>query len=308
MAFPKLRLAYSLPTALLLGDAALLLTAAIWGAGFVAQRLGMRTLGPFAYNAARFGLGSLVLFLLFSSHRAWRRALWHSGGWLWGAAAGFWLFAAASTQQVGLVTTSAGKAGLLTSLYTLWVYVFDRIRGRQGGGTAAFAVALSLVGLGLLHYNPNEAWAWKPGDAWVLLGSVLWAVHVHWIDRAMARVPLPPFVLAQFGLTALVSGLVAGLWEHPTQAALLQTWGPILYGGLVSVGVAYTLQVWGQKFAPPTHAALLLSMEAPFGILAGTWLLDEPLTPQALVGSSLVVLGVMLSGYDLARASGQPGV
>ena len=279
-------------------DAFLLLASALWGFGFVAQRLGMRTLGPFTYNAARFLLGTLALLLAVRwafGARAWS-ALWqHRSGWFWGLWAGLWLFAAASAQQIGLVTTGAGKAGLITSLYTLWVYLLDRLQGRARGWRPLLAVGLALGGLAILNRTDDPLWQWKTGDAWVLLGSWLWAAHVHWIDQAMKRVHPAPFVVAQFGLTGLLSAGVAWLWEQPSWGAMAQTWGPILYGGLVSVAVAFTLQVLGQRHAPPTHAAILLSLEAVFSILGGLLFLGESLTLTAFVGSGLMVSAVLLS-------------
>lgn len=279
-------------------DAFLLLASALWGFGFVAQRLGMRTLGPFSYNAARFLLGTLALLLavrwVFGA-KAWT-ALWqHRNGWIWGLWAGLWLFAAASAQQIGLVTTGAGKAGLITSLYTLWVYLLDRWQGRARGWRPLLAVGFALGGLVILNRTDDPLWQWKTGDAWVLLGSWLWAVHVHWIDQAMKRVHPAPFVVAQFGLTGLLSAGVAWGWEHPAWEAMAQAWGPVLYGGLVSVAVAFTLQVLGQRHAPPTHAAILLSLEAVFSLLGGVLLLQEGLTLTTLVGSGLMLSAVLLS-------------
>lgn len=286
-------------------DSALLLAAALWGGGFVAQRLGMRTLGPFAYNAARFALGAAVLALGYTVLRGPTgvAVLVQARAWRWGALAGLWLFAAASAQQIGLVTTSAGKAGLLTSLYTVWVYLMDRVQGRARGWPAFLAVVLATLGLILLNTDPHPTWSWNRGDAWLLFGSVLWAVHIHWIDQAMKRVPLPGFALAQYTLTALLSGLVAGLGERPSLAAFQATTGPILYGGLLSVGVAYTLQVVGQRYAPPTHSALLLSMEAVFGVLAGMLFLRESLTLRAGLGGGMVFAAVLLSAWAEAMAT-----
>jgi len=279
-------------------DALLLLAAALWGFGFVAQRLGMETLGPFTYNAARFALGTLAMLAL--ARVAFGRGTWsnhmaHRAGWVWGLWAGVWLFAAASAQQIGLVTTTAGKAGLITGLYTLWVYLLDRFRGRASGWRPILAVVLALTGLFILNRTDEPLWRWNVGDAWVLLGSWLWAVHVHWIDRAMQRVHPAPFVVAQFGFTALASLLVALAWENPSWPALQNTWGPILYGGLISVAVAFTLQAVGQRIAPPTHAAILLSMEAPFSVLGGWLFLQEMPPPVALIGGGMMIAAVLLT-------------
>ncbi len=279
-------------------DALLLLASALWGFGFVAQRLGMRTLGPFTYNAARFTLGTLALMVAVRwafGPETWKTYMRQRRAWLWGLWAGVWLFSAASAQQIGLVTTGAGKAGLITSLYTLWVYLLDRIQGRARGWRPIGAVALALSGLFILNRTEDPLWRWKVGDAWVLLGSWLWAVHVHWIDQAMKRVHPAAFVVAQFGLTALLSGVVALSWEAPTWQALNQTWGPVLYGGLISVAVAFTLQVLGQRHAPPTHAAILLSLEAVFSLIGGLVFLREGLTLPAFVGSILMLIAVFLS-------------
>lgn len=290
-----------LSTNILWADAMLLLAAALWGFGFVAQRLGMRSLGPFAYNAVRFALGALAM--LFLARWAFGRNTWsghmlRKPGWVWGLWAGVWLFAAASAQQVGLVTTGAGKAGLITSLYTLWVYLLDRLRGRARGWRPIVAVGLALSGLFMLNRTDVPLWRWNVGDGWVLLGSWLWAAHVHWIDAAMKRVHPAPFVVSQFAFTALASGLVALGWEHPTWGAVKTAWGPVLYGGLVSVAVAFTLQAVGQRRAPPTHAAILLSMEAPFSLLGGLVFLGEVPPPPALLGAALMMGAVVLSASE----------
>lgn len=280
-------------------DGLLLLAAGLWGFGFVAQRVGMETLGPFTFNAARFGLGTLALLAVLPlafGPSGWQ-TLRHTSGWLWGGWAGMWLFSAASAQQIGLVTTTAGKAGLITSLYTLWVYLLDRWRGKAQGHRPLLATFLALSGLILLQGTEDPVWAWNVGDTWVLIGSWLWAVHVHWIDRAMKRVPPAPFVVAQFAVTALLSSIVALAWESPAWQMVLNTWGPVLYGGLLSVAVAFTLQVLGQRHAPPTHAAILLSMEAVFSLLGGWLLLGESWTLPALVGSSLMLAAVVLSAW-----------
>ncbi len=278
-------------------DALLLLAAAVWGFGFVAQRVGMRTLGPFTYNAARFLLGTLALvaFLpLAFGPRAWR-SLVHPRAWWWGLWAGLWLFAGASAQQIGLVTTTAGKAGLITGLYTLWVYLLDRVRGRARGVRPLVATGLALAGLFVLQATDDPLWGWTVGDTWVLVGSWLWAVHVHWIDRAVHQVPTAPFVVAQFGFTGMLSLAAAGLWEAPAWPALAATWWPIAYGGLLSVAVAFTLQAVGQRHAPPTHAAILLSLESAFSLVGGWLLLNEAWTREALLGSALMLAAVFLS-------------
>lgn len=281
-------------------NALLLLTAAIWGFAFVAQRVGMRFVGPFTFNGVRFALGSLALLPLLAAQRrrstaafSWRALL--PGGLLAGVA----LFAGASCQQLGMVTTTAGKAGFITGLYVVLVPILGLLRRQRTGAGAWIGAGLAVVGLYLLTMTADASvlrmTALTRGDLWVLLGAFFWALHVQIISWLTQRIAALPIAVLQFAVTALLSGAVAGLTEAVTLQGLRGAALSILYGGLLSVGVAYTLQVVAQRDAQPTHAAIILSLEAVFAMLGGVLILSETLTPQGLVGCVLMLAGMLVS-------------
>ncbi len=286
-------------------DSLLLITSAIWGLAFVAQRVGMEYIGPFLFNGVRFALGAAVLlpFVLF-----FQTTSVTSAGWSFlyrplhlkaGILAGSVLFLGASFQQVGIVYTTAGKAGFITGLYVILVPILGLLGGRRTDPEAWMGALLAVVGLYFLSVTEN--WTISRGDVLVFISAIFWAIHVHIIDRFTVQVPSLPLAHVQFLTCALLSLLVA-VWVEPLQGgALLLAWKPILYAGLFSTGVAYTLQVVAQKEAHPTHAAILLSLEAVFAALGGWGLLAEVLNARQLLGCSLMLIGMMLSQLQITK-------
>jgi drug/metabolite transporter (DMT)-like permease len=281
-------------------DALLLLTATIWGFAFVAQRVGMDYVGPFTFNGVRFALGSLSLVpLLFLMERksspasllvprASRRTIFWGGG-----LAGLFLFSGASLQQVGLVYTTAGNAGFITGLYVVIVPLMGLfLRQRTHMGTWLGAL-LAAIGLYFLSITKELTIAW--GDLLVLIGAFFWAAHVLIIGRLSPRMDALKLAITQFAVCSLLSLLTAVAMETLTWDGLRQAAIPILYGGIGSVGVAYTLQVVAQKDAHPAHAAIFLSMEAVFAAIGGWWLLNEVLTARSLLGCGLMLFGMLFS-------------
>jgi len=290
-------------------DGLLLLTAAIWGLAFVAQRVGMDYVGPYTFNGVRFALGSLSLVpLLFwlqnrtsKRPRQDARAAWPTilrGG----SVAGLFLFAGASLQQVGLVYTTAGNAGFITGLYVVIVPIMGlALHQRTHGGTWLGAL-LAAVGLYFLSITATLTIAW--GDLLVLVGAFFWAAHVLVIGHLSPRMDALRLAITQFAVCSLLSLATALAIETISWQGLRQAAVPILYGGLGSVGVAYTLQVVAQKDAHPAHAAIFLSMEAVFAALGGWWLLHEVLTMRAMFGCSLMLAGMLVSqlwGFVMGR-------
>jgi len=281
-------------------DALLLLTAIIWGFAFVAQRVGMEYVGPFTFNGVRFALGSLslvpLLFLLKPKISSARTLLPQAsrGAILWGGGlAGLFLFSGASLQQVGLVYTTAGNAGFITGLYVVIVPIMGLfLRQRTHLGTW-LGVLLAAVGLYFLSITEELTIAW--GDLLVLVGAFFWAAHVLIIGRLSPRMDALKLAVTQFAVCSLLSLLTALAVETLTWEGLRQAAVPILYGGLGSVGVAYTLQVVAQKDAHPAHAAIFLSMEAVFAAIGGWWLLKEALTARAMFGCGLMLFGMLFS-------------
>jgi drug/metabolite transporter (DMT)-like permease len=274
----------------------LLLTAAIWGSAFVAQRAGMDHVGPFTFNGVRFALGGLSLLPLIwlmpkpapSAGRGDPRTLLF-GGLLAGAA----LYFGASLQQVGLVHTTAGKAGFITGLYVVIVPLMGLIwRQRPDLGTWTGAV---LAALGMYFLSVTRQFSISLGDLLVFIGAFFWAGHVLLLGWLSPRVDALRLAMVQFLVCSVLSLGTAFAAETVALSGILDAALPILYGGLGSVGIAYTLQVVAQKDAKPAHAAIILSMESPFAALAGFFLLGEILTGRGLFGCALMLAGMLLS-------------
>jgi drug/metabolite transporter (DMT)-like permease len=280
-------------------DALLLATAMIWGLAFVAQRAGMEHIGPFTFNGIRFALGALSLLPLWLAGRVGRTAKRPAppGGARWtllgGLAAGLALFLGATLQQVGIVYTTAGKAGFITGLYVVLVPILGLLwRHRLGPG--GWAGALAAAG-GLYLLSVREDLSIGLGDSLVLVGAFFWAAHVLIIGRFTSRVAAIDLAALQFSICSALSLVMMAILERPTLDGIAAAAVPILYGGIFSVGVAFTLQVFAQRDAGPTATAILLSLEAVFAALGGWVLLGETLSPRAILGCGLMLGGVLLS-------------
>ena len=294
-------------TKTLRSDLLLLLAAFIWGTTFVAQRMGMSHIGPMTYNALRFALGALTLvpvILLFprnergqaSDRRRGVRFLLYGGGLV-----GLALFGGASMQQMGLVYTTAGKAGFITSLYVVLVPVLGRLLGQRIGLSVWTGAILSVAGLYLL--SVTGSFTIGRGDLLVLIGAFFWAVHVHLIGYLAKRANPLGIACLQFLACSVLSLVAAVLFEEIAIAPILQATVPIFYGGVLSAGVAFTLQVICQRTSPPAHAAIVMSLETVFAALAGYVVLHERLGPRDLAGCALMLAGLMVVQLPLLLSS-----
>ncbi len=279
-------------------DILLLTTALLWGCAFVAQRAGMDYVGPHTFNAVRFALGALALLpLALRSTRypqpastlftppTLRTYLWG------GAAAGSALFCGAALQQMGLVHTTAGKAGFITGLYVVLVPIFALTLGKRQGAGVWIGAFLAVIGLYLL--SVNEDFSMEYGDVLQLIGAFFWAGHVLVIGWISPRVNPLLLSIAQYCACSALSLVAALLMEDILWAGIRDCAIPILYGGVVSVGIAYTLQVVAQRDAQPAHAAIILSLESVFAALAGWLLLDETMGRRAIMGCALMLGGML---------------
>ena len=286
-------------------DTLLFLTAAIWGFAFVAQRVGMQFVGPFLFNAVRFALGCLVLVPIV----AYRRAHTNRRGTddarssrafvVGGAAAGIILFAGASFQQSGIVYTTAGKAGFITGLYVVIVPILG-LFWRQRPGAGAW-VGASLAALGLYLLSVTEAFSISLGDLLVLLSAFFWAGHLLLIGWLTSRIDPLKIALYQYAICSFLSFMTALATKQAVGSGLADAAIPILYGGLLSVGIAYTLQVVAQKEAHPAHAAIILSFEAVFAAVGGWLILHETLSVRGVIGCGFMLAGVLLSQLSWSR-------
>jgi len=322
-------------------DLLLLLTAAIWGFGFVAQRSGMEYVGPFAFNGVRFILGSLSLLpIIFfrrkknadnsAGHASFKHLLYVS------LLAGSLLFLAVLIQQLGILFTTAGNAGFITCLYVVFTPIFGIFFGRKTGKATWVGSVLTLCGLYFLSVAGRPAI--NPGDIIVFISALLWAAHVLLIDRLMhidiqRKETIDPIELSagQFavcGIFMMIGAFFAeshvipvfekinpvllaeGLFEwlpFPVLVSALRAGTmqlsfemliPILFGGLCSVGIAYTLQVVAQRNAPPAHATIILCFEGSFAALGGVLLLSEKVGVWTLFGFILMLAGMLATQWN----------
>ena len=283
-------------TRVLRANILLLLTALIWGAAFVAQRVGMDHMGPMTFNAVCFALGALALLPCIAWMDGRRTGLARAYPLRNGLLPGIALFLGAWLQQLGLCYTTAGKAGFITGLYVVFVPVIGIfLRHRYGPGTWGGA-ALAMAGMYLL--SVTGGFSIGKGDALVLGSAAFWAIHVLLLGRltkGIAAVDALRLASVQFGVCALISLAGAAVSEDISLSGIRAGLIPILYGGLLSVGVAYTLQVVAQRDARPAPAAIILSLEAVFAVMAGWLLLDEMLTARAMAGCTLMFGGMVWS-------------
>jgi len=281
-------------------DALLLTTAIIWGFAFVAQRAGMDYVGPFTFNGIRFAIGSLSLLPLVLMSREQRTAtnkILPNPGLktilFGGAALGLALFSGASLQQIGLVYTTAGKAGFITGLYVIMVPVLGLFWKQQPKiGTWIGAI---LAAIGLYFLSVTEQFTIEMGDLLVLIGAIFWAAHVLIVGWLSPRINPIKLAFSQYVACSILSLITASVVELITLSSIFEAAIPILYAGLLSVGIAYTLQVIAQRDAHPAHAAILLSLEAVFAAVGGWLILGEIISPRGLVGCGLMLAGMLLS-------------
>lgn len=276
----------------------LMITAAIWGFAFVAQRVGMQYVGAYTFNAVRFALGSVSLIPLlvyFNSKRTAEQKEENSikKAIVPGIVAGTILFLAASLQQIGLIYTTAGKAAFITGLYIVLVPLLGIFLKQHVQKSTWAGVLLAVVGLYFL--SVNEDFTIAKGDFLEIIGALFWASHILTIDHFTKKVDALQLSFVQFAACAVLSTLVAAVTEEVSMAGLSQALVPILYGGLGSVGIAYTLQVVAQKNAKPSHAAIILSMETVFAAVGGALLLNENLGARGYMGCILMFAGMMVT-------------
>ena len=279
----------------------LILTAFIWGTAFVAQSVGMDFLEPFTFNGVRSLIGGIVLlpciFLIrrinARSGEAEKAEGTRKDLVLGGILCGLLLFAASSLQQIGIVYTTAGKAGFITAFYIVIVPVLGIFLHKRIGWKVWAAVVMALAGLYFLCMT--EELTVGKGDLYLFLCALIFSVHILVIDHFSPRVDGVKMSCIQFFTCGIVSLIPMFAWETPGVDNLLAGWMPLLYAGVLSCGVAYTLQVVGQKNVNPAVASLILSLESCFSVLAGWLILGEKLTMREFAGCVLMFAAIILA-------------
>ena len=279
----------------------LLITAAIWGFAFVAQRMGTMYVGAFTFTGLRFVLGSLSLvpLLIYSNKKSDKKEKNNAETKInikAGVAAGTVLFIAASLQQIGLIYTDAGKAGFITGLYIVIVPILGMFLKQRVHISTWAGVALAVLGLYFL--SVTEGFNISKGDLYVIIGAFFWAIHILIIDHYTKKVDSIKLSFLQFVTCSILSMTTAFIFEEISFQGLSIVLIPLLYGGIMSAGVAYTLQIIGQKHAKPSHAAIAMSMESVFASIGGYLILKEVLGVRGYIGSALMLAGMLLSQYE----------
>lgn len=277
-------------------DALMLITALIWGSTFVAQSLGMEHIGPFLYTGLRFMIGSLVVLPLVLLVRPrldqpFRRFSWPmvAGSLVLGVV----LTIGINLQQVGLLFTTVTNSGFITGLYVILVPVFGLVIGMRSGLGIWSGAVLAVVGMLLLSVNENYRIA--GGDLLQLAGAACWAVHVLLVGTLATRFDPIRVSFIQFAVCALISLLMALVFEDIQWQAIRLALPAVLYGGLLAVGIGFTLQVVAQKHAIASHAAIILSLEAVVAAIAGWLVLNETLNLRGFIGCCLMLTGMLVA-------------
>ena len=278
------------------GVFALLGATVIWGSAFIAQSVGMDKIGPFTFQAVRCFLAVVFLFpasALFSRGKPFWKSWADPALWRSGVICGLALFAASSLQQIGLVYTDAGKAGFLTAMYIVFVPFLGLFVGQRPGRNALLSLIPAIVGLYLLSCTSVSGI--NKGDVLLLLCAVAFSVQILLIDRHCAGLDGLKLNCIQALVVAVLSVPWALLTETVDASLIASCWLPLGYAGVLSMGVAYTLQIVGQKRVAPSAAALLMSLESVFAALFGWLLLHETMTRAEELGCALVFAAVVIS-------------
>ena len=276
----------------------LLLTSLIWGLSFVAQSVSSESIGPFTFNSIRFLIGAIVLIPF--ALPAIRRECKASGYWKktlkGGIICGICLASAAVIQQIGIAESGAGKGGFITSLYIIIVPFLSVVFGKKVEKKTWIAGIVAIAGMYLLCIGDSSGFS--RGDIFLLICALFFSFHIMAIDSVGRDVDGVTLSMFQF-LTAGIVTLPGMLAEGPSFSAVLSAWLPTFYAGAFSCGVAYTLQVVGQKYVRPQHAVLLLSLESVWAAVGGALMLSERMTGREMAGCLIVFSAVIAAQIQL---------
>ena len=287
----------------ILANIALFLTALTWGLSFVAQRAGMDYVGPFTFNAVRSIIGGFSLLPVISivkliqedtrtkEVRFEQRVTLAKAGILCGIA----LFLAMSIQQYCMLYSPAGKAGFITALYIIYVPLISMLfLGQKLSNNVKISVVIAVIGLYLLCFKESTG-GFSHYDIWLLVGAFFYGVHILVVNYFSDKVNAVKTSCVQFFVVGLLSIPLMFLYETPTWSSIVACKVPILYAGILTCGVAYTLQIFGQKYTAPVIASLILCLESVFAVVGGTIILHETMTLREILGCVLMISAVILS-------------
>ena len=277
------------------GSLSILLATIIWGSTFVAQSVGVDHVGPFTFLSIRCFLAvfALLLVLFLRNRRDFVKILTDLRLWKAGIPCGVALFAATALQQIGLIYTTAGKGGFITTMYIILVPIFGLFLKQKPPKTVGISVVIAAVGLYLI--SGAGFTGINIGDVLMLGCAVAFAVQILIMDRVAGELNSMALNLSQALVCAVISGVCMFCFDDLNMGNILSCWFPLCWAGIMSMGIAYTLQIVGQKSIEPTTASLLMSFESVFAAISGWLLLNESFTPTEGVGCALVFGAIMLT-------------
>ena len=295
----------------------LFLTAFIWGVAFVAQSVGMDYVGPWTFNASRFIIGAVFLIPCIAFLDGLKKKEAAASGTsseesapqdkktllIGGLCCGIAIAVASTLQQYGISMTTVGKAGFITALYIVIVPILGIFLKKKPRLIIWVSVVLALAGLYFLCMT--DSLSFSKGDTMVLLCALVFSIHILIIDYFSPKVDGVRMSCIQFFVASIICGIPALILEHPQFSSLTAAWAPILYAGILSCGVAYTLQIVAQKNYDPTIASLILSLESVFSVLAGWVILHQALSPREILGCVLVFIAIILVQLPEKKKSSQ---
>ena len=285
----------------------LLLTATIWGVAFVAQSVGMEYIGPFTFNAIRCVLGGLVLIPVIlvlkkkketgaeNQEKEDKKTLWAGG-----IACGVILCIASNLQQFGIMEASVGKSGFFTALYIVMIPVIGIFIGKRPGIKLWFCVALAVVGMYLLCMK-DGSFTIERADIMLLLCALAFSFHILVVDYFSPKVGGVKMSCIQFFVCGVLSAVGMLFTETPDISNIQAAWLPLLYAGLLSCGVGYTLQIVGQKGINPVIASLIMSLESVISALAGWVILGQVLSPKEILGCILMFVAIIITQIPIGN-------
>lgn len=286
------------------GSASLLLATLVWGTAFIFQSVGMDHIGPFTFQAVRctlavIGMVAVIWILDKRCGRSFKKGWKNKRLWKAGLLCGIPLFLACDLQQLGLVYTTAGKAGFLTAMYIVMVPVLGIFLKRKITFMVPISVGIAVAGLYLLSFSGSQGI--NIGDILMLVCAVMFAVQILVVDHFAGDVDAVRLNCIQAGVVAVASAMVTLFTEEVRMADLANCWLPLCYTGFLSMGAAYSLQIIGQKHVEPTTASLIMSMESVFAVLFGWLLLKETMTLPEILGCALMFTAVILSQLPIGK-------
>lgn len=293
----------------ILANIALLLTALIWGLSFVAQREGMEHIGPFTFNAVRSFLGGLSLLPVIAwvklskpDKRTKRMKRYqHINLTRAGIGCGIVLFIAMSIQQYCMQFVGAGKAGFISALYIVFVPIIAVLQGEKLNRFVVISVCLAVIGLYLLCFKQGSGF--DIYDLFLLAGALFYGIHILVVNYYSERVNAVKACCAQFFVVGLLSAFLIFSFETPTISSIISCRVSLLFAGVLTCGIAYTLQIYGQKYTPPAIASLILCLESVFAVLGGVLILGETMIPKEIAGCVFMITAVILSNLKLEDKS-----